>query len=64
MEDDTVSKIHAFIIRALVGARPPYPTGAERIRTLRDAIVWRLAGLPGWDASVGDDGRVTVWRCP
>jgi hypothetical protein len=40
----------------------PWPTGCERIHTLRDAMLWRIASLPGLDASVDPDGTVTVFR--
>jgi hypothetical protein len=50
------------IIRLLVGPAPSYPTGQERIVTLRDAILWRLGSVPGWDASVDETGRVQCFR--
>lgn len=51
-----------FLVRVLVGTPPAYPTGAGRIRTVWDALRWRLADLPFLDAAVGDDGRVQLFR--
>lgn len=52
------------IVSLLVGTPPNWPTGAERITTLRDALRWRVAALPWLDAGVSDDGRVTVFFVP
>jgi hypothetical protein len=48
------------LIRWLVGV-PTHETGSERIGTLRDAIKWRLGGLPWLDASVRYDGSVSLY---
>ena len=54
------------LVRFVVGPLPTeYSTGAERISTLWDALKWRLASLPGLDASVtvvGRKGRVHLFR--
>lgn len=52
-----------FIVGLLIGRPLPYPTGQERIRTIRDALKWRLVSFAPWlDAYVREDGSVAVFR--
>ena len=57
-----IIKAKLAIIRAIVGPPRPWPTGQERIHTLRAALLWRFSSLPGLDASVRPDGSVGVFR--
>jgi len=52
------------LVKLLVGAPRPWPTGAERISTVWNAVKWRVASLPGLDAAVHADGFVRVFREP
>lgn len=52
-----------WLIRLLVGRPRPYPTGQEKISSVWDACLWRLASLPGLDASLRTDETVSLhWK--
>ena len=51
-----------MLIKLIVGRPLPFPTGQERITRMWDAILWRMASLPGLDATVILDGRVHIFR--
>lgn len=55
--------MYQSLIRFIAGPESShYTCGVDKIRTLRHALLWRIADLRWLDARIDDDGRVVIWR--